>query len=140
MRKNCRITSFLVFGSYVKISFLVVHGNLGLHIRHQENQNKSNSQGSIFGPKSMGLYYSGLQERGQALLPTLLSLSDHSVSLPQSPLAEPAPKHSLPPLRASHVFRITELPGFDLGEEVFPISTQRKNLSYGRENEPHPSF
>lgn len=38
------------------------------------------------------------------------------------------PKHLLSPPKGSHIFHRTVLPGFDLDEEVFPMSTQRKLL------------
>lgn len=79
MKKNCRITSFFVFGSYVKIIIIiffvivVVHGNLAWDftmlvgdIKHQQNQNQINSQCSNFGPNCMDLYYSNLREHWQS--------------------------------------------------------------------------
>lgn len=134
IRQNCRISSLSLGLIWKLIVLVVVHGNLAWDftmlaegIKHQQDKNNNkNSQCSIFGLNSMALYYSHLQEHWQTLLPTFLSLSD-SVS-PTNITSSWAcfQSISLSPPRGSHVFHRTELPGFDLDEEVFPMSTQRK--------------
>lgn len=100
MRKNCRIISFFVFGSYVKINFVVVvvdHGNLAWaftilvgNIKHQQNQNNINSQCSNFGPNCMALYYSHLQEHWLSFYSFLTQCLP-----PKGAPAEPPPKAPL---------------------------------------------
>lgn len=135
MRKNRRIISFFVFGSYVKINFFVVvvdHGNLAWaftvlvgNIKHQQNQNNINSQCSNFGPNCMDLYYSHLQEHWLSFYSFLTQC------LPPKG-AEPPPKASLVTSQRKSRFPQNCASWLWPWQRGFPpMSTQRKIFSCG---------
>lgn len=151
MKKNCRITSFFVFGSYVKIIIIiffvivVVHGNLAWDftmlvgdIKHQQNQNQINSQCSNFGPNCMDLYYSNLREHWQSFYSFLTQ-----DLLPKWAPAELPPEASLVTSQRKSWFPqncASCLWPWQRGFPPPPRYTQRKIFSCGRKNEPHPNF
>lgn len=132
MRKNCRIISFFVFGSYVKINFVVVvvdHGNLAWTftiwletLNTRKTKTISTASVPTLGQIAWICTIPTSKNTGCLSIPFWLSVShqkEHQLSL--------LPKHLLSPPRGSHVFHRTVLPGFDLDKEVPPpMSTQGK--------------
>lgn len=124
----------------IYLFFLVVlHGNLAWDFtmlfegsKHQQNKNNNNKKPASFHlwakfhgivlfspPRTLANFSSRISN------PFWLSVCHqnyHQLSL--------LPKHLLSPPKGSHIFHrtVTVLPGFDLDEEVFPMSTQRKLL------------
>lgn len=125
MRKNCRIISFFVFGSYVKINFVVVvvdHGNLAWTftiwletLNTRKTKTISTASVPTLGQIAWICTIPTSKNTGCLSIPFWLSVShqkEHQLSL--------LPKHLLSPPRGSHVFHRTVLPGFDLDKEVPP--------------------
>lgn len=128
----------------MKINIFVVHGNLTWaftmlfgDIKHQQKQNKSNSQCSSFGPSGMDLYYSHLRTLAfflflsDSVSPTKTSTS--WASSPQASLVTSQRKSRFPQNCASWLWPWQRGP-------PPPVSTQRKIFSCGGKSKPHPNF